>query len=372
MLPARAQRIARLFGGPFHVDHEGGVEQSIDWYAELLRLLDRRTVAPAQLRIYRSGAQVHGPQEFGAVERRGKTRRRVLDELEASPATIVLDGVDQISVATMTLTDEVARIVGHPVSTSLFYSSGPDQGFVSHRDPMPVVIWQVLGSKRWNLHEGAMPTSMHTSDRRLRSNIGASEQSVVLTEGDLLHVPAGQPHSVEVVSGPTLHLSFASRLATVTDWIRWASTDPEINQVTSTTITGDAERAALDAAFASLAASAQDLSAFWRYRAARARVRGRSHLPLEFLPAPELAATQFRCSFRALPPTLDSIGREAYRISWNESSIVLHTPDETLAAKFASGAPVFGSLLVDAFRPTEPSPEEALRSLLAKGMVEPC
>lgn len=370
-----ALRVADLFGGPFGARPGAGGVPETDWLAELHRALGRRTVAPAQLRVYRSGKQVIGPQDLGAVTPLGQTLRRVFDEIDAAHATLVLDGIDQISLCAMALTDEIGRLLGHPVSASLFYSSGPDQGFVPHRDPMPVVVWQVLGTKHWYTHEGSLPTSMHTSDHRLTADIGPRRNLVILTEGDLLHVPAGQPHSVEAVDGPSLHLSFAARHITVTDWIRWASTDQETNPFTSATLPTDDQLASrvLDSAFDALRDTAQSVSTFRRHRAADARVRQYARLPLEFATIADLCSGRIRCEFRVHHPVVDRLSPETHRVAWNGMSIVLHGSGDRLVEDFVAGVPVDAAHLFNALEPLgDRTGEETLRMLVMKGMVTPC
>jgi hypothetical protein len=90
------------------------------------------------------------------------------------------------------------------------------QGYGLHFDIQDVFAVQIYGTKTWRLYEGRFPNPAdvpggkyhdHPPDK-MRELAGRVQQTVEVTPGDLLYVPAGQFHEALSQSDASLHVSF--------------------------------------------------------------------------------------------------------------------------------------------------------------------
>jgi ribosomal protein L16 Arg81 hydroxylase len=140
-------------------------------------------------------------------------------------ATLVLNRVEQHSLRLQRLCLEVARFTGHQTLGNAYVAFGGDGTFGKHWDTHDVVVFQLIGRKRWQLFGPTFPLPLSSHTTR---NVGhqcplTPVIDCVLEAGDLLYLPRGWWHHAIPLQEGSFHLSVGVYVPSVLDYLMWVS-----------------------------------------------------------------------------------------------------------------------------------------------------
>lgn len=137
---------------------------------------------------------------------------KVLAEFAAG-ATFVLQGLHRLWPPIRTFADALAAQLGHPVQVNAYVTPPMNQGFAAHYDVHDVFVLQLLGRKRWRIHEPvwsaplrSQPWEQHKAEVAAR----AAEPPLietVLERGDAMYLPRGYVHAAASLGEISGHLT---------------------------------------------------------------------------------------------------------------------------------------------------------------------
>lgn len=175
----------------------------------------------------------------------------------AGNATIVVDGLDQISPRVRKLLDDIQTAVGTPGPTTCnVYASPPAAHTVMHFDPQETFFLQIRGKKKWHYTPNTqLPFPAQASNyyenvhavaeigRTFPKAMPRGAKAVVLSPGSVLYMTRGTWHEARSVSHSlALTLTFSSKswCDVLTDALRERLMEDERWRRPAVGITGDA------------------------------------------------------------------------------------------------------------------------------------
>lgn len=138
-------------------------------------------------------------------------------------ATIVLHKVETIDAVTKDVCDELTCSVGHEVWVNAYLTPPNAVGLPVHYDPHDVIVYQLLGEKKWQLFEKPNEVPRFPSDRTLKEvkhEILERRPAELfhLTPGAAAYIPRGTPHRVENLGNEaSLHITIGMTPIEVAD-----------------------------------------------------------------------------------------------------------------------------------------------------------
>lgn len=207
--------------------HEVGAS---DRFASLLTwsdlnalLCDHRFTSP-RLSVGRDGTVL--PESAYTEEvRLPRGRYKQLDvskllELLREDATLSIGGIDKAHSPIRRMRRELERELGVSLSVNLYASWGSTHGFKMHWDDHDVIVVQVHGRKRWELHKPTRAWPVREDGISPEPPSGVDD-TLFLESGDSFFLPRGWWHDVTALSGPSLHLTFGILRPRADDFLRW-------------------------------------------------------------------------------------------------------------------------------------------------------
>jgi ribosomal protein L16 Arg81 hydroxylase len=159
----------------------------------------------------------------------GHSRRR-LDKakfygLMGKGATLVINWLENYSVAAKRLCVEVGRFAGAQTSGNAYMSFKGDGTFGKHWDTHDVFAIHLLGRKRWRIFAPTfpLPLTYQTNDRSGQTCPAEPALEVTLEEGDILYLPRGWWHHAVPLDVGSFHLSVGSYPPTLYDYVLWTT-----------------------------------------------------------------------------------------------------------------------------------------------------
>jgi lysine-specific demethylase/histidyl-hydroxylase NO66 len=192
-------------------------------YSDLLsaaavdELVSRRGLRTPFLRMAKDGSVI-APARFtrsggaGAAAPDQVADDRVLD-LMADGATLVLQGLHRTWPPLIDFGSQLADELGHPVQINAYVTPPQNQGFAAHYDVHDVFVLQVVGTKRWHVHEPVLSDPLadqpweQRKDEVSRQAAGEPLIDAVLEPGDSLYLPRGYLHSAVAQGELSIHLT---------------------------------------------------------------------------------------------------------------------------------------------------------------------
>lgn len=162
-----------------------------------------------------------------------RTARRLIDgrlDLEAlwseyhEGASIVLNSIFRVDVASKALCERLLVALGHRVQANGYLTPPGARGFATHYDTHDVIVVQLYGTKHWNIFDPQGIVSPHPRihDARLTADHleKGTSSAVTLTPGSVLYLPRGFPHKARTGTDPSLHITFSLDAISVAEVLR--------------------------------------------------------------------------------------------------------------------------------------------------------
>lgn len=146
----------------------------------------------------------------------------------ARRSTIFLDGLERRSTIVADILGS-AYAHGWKCRANLYLSAGgTPPGADTHRDGADLVVFQLLGRKRWLIGD-TVPyywTAQVGQHEEQLADSPAGRREVTVSPGQLMYLPRGTAHSAQAEeSGPSMHLALMSTRSTVADAASWILQD---------------------------------------------------------------------------------------------------------------------------------------------------
>ncbi|WP_367043903.1 cupin domain-containing protein [Streptomyces sp. Je 1-332] len=189
-------------------------------------ILHRHRLEAPRLRIAQAG-QLVPPDSYGTPPGSGDPYFRIdphkLNQRLADGATLVLDGIDELHAPIEQLAADIEHVVRERVQVNCYASFGPQPAFDTHWDDHEVLVLQVHGRKRWRVFAPTRPHPTRRDTQPPQQPVDEPVADLILTPGDVLHVPRGWWHDATAVDEPSLHLTFGVTPPTGVDLLTWAA-----------------------------------------------------------------------------------------------------------------------------------------------------
>jgi len=133
-------------------------------------------------------------------------KERLNDFLDRG-ASVVLEGLDVMDARINRLLAAIDREMPCALSNcEAFFSQRHNEAYGGHRDSDDVVVLQISGQKRWQVH--APQARRYSGNAPLSAaQMGPKIADFIMQAGDALYVRAGVPHRCTTVGDYSLHLS---------------------------------------------------------------------------------------------------------------------------------------------------------------------
>ncbi|WP_349357921.1 JmjC domain-containing protein [Stappia sp.] len=159
------------------------------------------------LRVNRQGTYFPMPHPS-----QGKSLFRWSVDRLAEGCTLILNGMDTMSVPVARAARAIEAEFGGKVAANGFLTPTEQQGFLAHFDTHDVFILQLEGTKRWPLFDQRIELPI---DRQIhlidQASVGAPSAVFDLEPGDLLYVPRGLVHGPHTLEGHSFHITMGFR-----------------------------------------------------------------------------------------------------------------------------------------------------------------
>ncbi|SDU31218.1 JmjC domain-containing protein [Stappia sp. ES.058] len=159
------------------------------------------------LRVNRRGSYFAMPHPS-----QGKSLFRWSVDRLADGCTLILNGMDTMSVPVARVARTIEAEFGGKVAANGFLTPTEQQGFLAHFDTHDVFILQLEGTKRWPLFDQRLELPI---DRQIhlidQASVGEPTAVFDLEPGDLLYVPRGLVHGPHTLQGHSFHLTMGFR-----------------------------------------------------------------------------------------------------------------------------------------------------------------
>ncbi len=169
-----------------------------------------------------------------------------LVRLFADGSTMVLQALHRVWPPIITLCQQLAAELGHPVQANAYVTPPQNQGFSDHYDVHDVFVLQIEGEKRWQIHAPVLEAPLRDqpwSDRKAAVEKRAQEPALieaVLRPGDCLYLPRGFLHAATALGGVSTHLTIG-----VHSWTRFGLAEQLLQQALRTVAADPAVRHSL-------------------------------------------------------------------------------------------------------------------------------
>jgi len=152
--------------------------------------------------------------------------RRILNkpkfyDLMGKGATLVINWLEQHSVAARRLCLEVGRFARTRTSGNAYMSFAGDGTFGEHWDTHDVFVVQLIGRKRWRIFAPTwpLPLTYQTNEKSGHKCPTEPAYELIMEEGDVIYLPRGWWHHVIPLQAGSFHLAVGSYCPTMFDYI---------------------------------------------------------------------------------------------------------------------------------------------------------
>jgi ribosomal protein L16 Arg81 hydroxylase len=264
----------------------GALKSSPVTWNDVDELLYRIDPSSPLFQLFQEGEVPHD-QYVDQVVEHGGTRHR-LNKLSfydcmSRGATLVMNRLEEHSLAAKRLCTEVSRFAGFPAIGNAYLSFGGTGTFGKHWDTHDVFVIQLLGKKRWQVFEPTLPLPLS------RQTCGAYQSQcpkypvldIELSAGDVLYLPRGWWHQAIPQDSGSFHLSVGTYPPTTLEYLQWVSEQRLSMTADARASAGRTGAAGMNNVFADLGEGLKDPNTLGSYRNSlleRERVRSEFNL----------------------------------------------------------------------------------------------
>ncbi len=287
---------------PLYLKGGNGRFSDVFGWGDLNHILAWHPPPQPQLRLFQEGSMVDLRRYIDGPVGNLRLNPGGLMALLAQGATMIMDGVQEVSPAILDLTSSFEEALSCTCAANLYAGWRTQRGFNVHWDAHEVFVLQLAGRKRWQVFA---PTRMDPLADDIETAQPPNTPPIwegILEDGDLLYLPRGTWHVAYPLDEASLHMTWSAHTFTGVDFLQWWVRSLRRHPETRASLTGLHDPQARKAYAAKLvdflAASTQGdpLDQFLRTQQAARRPRPRIRLPQAPLEqnAPLVAQTAIR------------------------------------------------------------------------------
>lgn len=140
----------------------------------------------------------------------GVLREDVLKQLWSSGVSITLRYLEDYSNPTLALTRSLEAALHCPVQVNLYMTPGEGQGLGAHFDDHDVLVFQVQGTKTWDIYAGSDGVNSLAEPASTHARPAGPPTVVTLERGGWVYVPRGVWHEVRnQATEPSIHFTIS-------------------------------------------------------------------------------------------------------------------------------------------------------------------
>lgn len=206
---------------PLYQPGEKGRFARVFSWDDLNRILTWHPPPQPQLRLFQEGNMVDLRRYIDGPVGNLRLNPGGLIALLAQGATMIMDGVQEVSPAIHDLTSSFEEALSCPCAANLYAGWRTQRGFNVHWDAHEVFVLQLSGRKRWQVFA---PTRIDPLSDDIETAQPPKSQPIwegILSDGDLLYLPRGFWHVAYPLDEPSLHMTWSAHTFTGIDFLQW-------------------------------------------------------------------------------------------------------------------------------------------------------
>lgn len=213
--------------------HIPGSPEKVDGlfsWNEINRVMSEHRLEAPQIRLSHQGKSTddllflrHRVTERGT--RIPKVDIPVLYDLLRDGASLVIDGVDEMSPSVREFCDLIGRDLGCHLSVNSYATWRDVPGFGAHWDDHDLFIVQIAGKKNWRVYGTTRLYPLHrdTAKTPAPEDPDHPDWEVDISPGDVIYLPRGHWHDARGLNEATLHLTCGMNNPLGVDLLDWIS-----------------------------------------------------------------------------------------------------------------------------------------------------
>ncbi|MEV7594023.1 cupin domain-containing protein [Streptomyces sp. NPDC089922] len=178
--------------------------------ADIDSLLTDRALRRPAFRVIRDGRQVDDTSCLhGGLLHPDVADPRKISGLLAQGATLVLQGLQELTGPLAAFGRRLGHDLGRPVNVNAYLTPAGSQGFGDHYDTQDSFIVQIHGTKQWTLKDPVVTQPLSHETGRTPPRDDGTGRTLTLEPGDCLWLPRGWIHSARSTDTASLHLTIS-------------------------------------------------------------------------------------------------------------------------------------------------------------------
>jgi ribosomal protein L16 Arg81 hydroxylase len=270
---------------PLYLKGEKGRFGTLFCWDDLNRILAWHPPPQPQLRLFQEGVMVDLRRYIDGPVGNLRLNPGGLIALLAQGATMILDGVQEVSPAIHDLTASFEAALSSTCAANLYAGWRTQKGFNVHWDAHEVFVLQLGGRKKWQVFAPTRSDPLADDIETAQPPKTPPLWEGILEDGDILYLPRGFWHVAYPLDEPSLHMTWSAHTFTGVEflqwWVRTLRRHPE-TRASLTRLQGPEARKAYAARLVDLLAAATQadpLDQFLRTQQGVRRPRPRIRLP---------------------------------------------------------------------------------------------
>jgi ribosomal protein L16 Arg81 hydroxylase len=206
---------------PLHLPGEKGRFEGLFSWAELNRILTWNPPPQPQLRLFQEGVMVDLRRYIDGPVGNLRLNPGGLMALLGQGATMIMDGVQEVSPAIHDLTSSFEDVLSCTCAANLYAGWRTQRGFNVHWDAHEVFVLQLSGRKRWQVFA---PTRLDPLTDDIETAQPPKAPPIwegILGDGDILYLPRGYWHVAYPLDEPSLHMTWSAHTFTGVEFLQW-------------------------------------------------------------------------------------------------------------------------------------------------------
>jgi len=312
---------------PLYLKGEPGRFRTVFSWGDLNHILAWHPPPQPQLRLFQEGVMVDLRRYIDGPVGNLRLNPGGLVSLLAQGATMIMDGVQDVSPSIHDLTASFEKTLACTCAANLYAGWRTQKGFNVHWDAHEVFVLQLGGRKRWQVFAPTRNDPLTDDIETAQPPKTPPIWEDVLSDGDMLYLPRGFWHVAYPLDEPSLHMTWSAHTFTGMEflqwWIRTLRRHPEA-RTSLTRLNTPQARKAYAAKLAELLAAGAQSDPLDQYLRTQLSVRRpRPHIRLPEAPLEQNA-----------PLTPDT----GLRLAYLSALVIEHAPGEPVARFLVAGS----------------------------------
>ncbi len=206
---------------PLYLKGEKGRFERVFSWPDLNQILTWHPPPQPQLRLFQEGSMVDLRRYIDGPVGNLRLSPGGLMALLAQGATMVMDGVQEVSPSVFDLTSSFEDVLSCACVANLYAGWRTQKGFNVHWDPHEVFVLQLSGRKKWQVFAPTRIDPLADDIEAAPPPKAAPIWEGILSDGDVLYLPRGYWHVAHPLDEPSLHISWGARPPVGLEFLQW-------------------------------------------------------------------------------------------------------------------------------------------------------